>query len=103
MRLATAGTIIILTIIAASLQGCNALGGVPSEAIANTKTAAASCIRANGLWGSGVVTMANADRGSLVDGSITVNPENCGMVIVNRPKPEPAIASPRQGTPPALP
>lgn len=83
------------------VASCNALGGVPPEAISNAKNAAASCIRVSGLWGNGVVTTANTDKGVIVDGSITVNPENCGMTIVNRPKPEPP-AGPRAGTPPAL-
>jgi hypothetical protein len=92
----------VLVLAVPFLAGCNALGGVPADAIANARSATASCVRVTGLWGSGVVTTANTDKGVIVDGSVTVNPENCGMVIVNRPKPV-AVESPRLASPPALP
>lgn len=92
----------LLLLLIPFVASCNALGGVPDSAIDNAKNAAASCIRVNGLWGSGVVTTANTDKGVIVDGSITVNPENCGMTIVNRPRPLPAV-SPREVSPPLLP
>jgi len=76
-------TILAVILLAGCLPGCNALGGIPPEAIANAKNAGASCIRVGGLWGHGVVTTANADKGVLIDGQVTINPDNCGMTITN--------------------
>ena len=66
------------------LGGCNALGGIPPDLLANTKNAAASCVRVKSLvMGDAVFVTANDVKGALQDGSITVNPDTCGMTITN--------------------
>lgn len=71
-------------LLAIALAGCNAMGGVPKEALANAKEAAASCVRVESLtMGKAIVTTANDTKGGLVNGTITVNPETCAITITN--------------------
>lgn len=75
--------LLVVTVLAA-LAGCNALGGVPKEAMENARNAAASCVRVDSLiMGKAVVTTANDTKGAIVNGSITVNPETCAITITN--------------------
>ena len=74
------------------LAGCNALGGIPQTALDSMANAGASCVRASGVWGNGVITMANTDKGVIRYGGVKVNPETCAIEITNdtRPAAKPA-------------
>ena len=78
--------ITIVLLVSLSLAGCNALGGISPDLLANTKNSAASCVRVKSLvMGDATFVSANDVKGALVNGSITVNPDTCGMTITNAP------------------
>lgn len=77
--------ILIALLAIATLAGCNALGGIPSDILASTKNAAVSCVRVKSslVMGDAVFVTANDVKGALQNGSITVNPDSCAMTITN--------------------
>ena len=77
---------VIVLIAVLALSACNALGGISPDLIASTKNAAASCVRVKSLvMGDATFVTAIVVKGALVNGSITVNPDTCGMTINNAP------------------
>ena len=68
------------------LPACNGLGGIQPDLATSAKNAGVSCIRVKSLvMGDAVSVMVNDTKGAIVDGSITVNPDTCGITITNSP------------------
>lgn len=75
---------LIITILALPLlAGCNALGGIPKEAITNLANAGGGCIAVESLvMGKAVMTVASSDKGVIRNGGVIVAP-NCGITITD--------------------
>lgn len=80
-----------LIVVTAALAGCNALSGVPDSTIGTLANAGGGCVKVQGLWGSGVVIVAGADKGVIRNGSVTVQGDCQGVAITEtRPVVTPA-------------
>lgn len=68
----------------ALLAGCNALGGIQPDLVANVKSAGASCVKVESLiMGKAIITSANDTKGALGNGTVTINPDTCAITISN--------------------
>lgn len=81
-------TLLILPLVAV-LSGCNALGGIPPETVGAVANAGGGCVKVQGLWGSGIVIVGNADKGVIRNGEVTVAGDCQGVTIKEAPKPVP--------------
>lgn len=70
------------------LAGCNALGGIPPETVNAVANAGGGCVRVVGVWGSGVIMIASADKGVIRNGEVAVA-DNCGGISIKEaPRPK---------------
>ena len=69
------------------LTGCNALGGIPPETVNSIANAGGGCVKVQGLWGSGIVIIGNADKGVIRNGELTVAGDCGGISIKETARP----------------
>lgn len=60
------------------LAGC---AGIPSSTLDALATAGGGCAKSSGLWGTLLVMMGNADKGTLRNGEVSVSAE-CGGITI---------------------
>lgn len=65
----------------AFLAGCSALGGIPDNAVSAIANAGGGCVKATGVWGSGIIIVGSADKGVIRNGELTVAGD-CGGITV---------------------
>lgn len=72
---------IIVSLVALLLAGCSALGGIPDSAVNAIANAGGGCVKAQGLWGSGIIIVGSADKGVIRNGEVTVAGD-CGGITI---------------------
>lgn len=83
---------LIVVAIVVLLAGCNSLGGVPDSTVNAIANAGGGCVKVTGVWGTGIVVVANADKGVIRNGSVTVAGDCQGVTITEtKAAPVPAV------------
>lgn len=63
------------------LAGCSGLSMLPDSAISAIANAGGGCVKAAGLWGSGIIIVGSADKGVIRNGELTVAGD-CGGITI---------------------
>jgi hypothetical protein len=71
----------LLLLFIPALISCNALGGIPDTTMNAIANAGGGCVKAQGIWGSGIIIIGNADKGVIRNGELTVAGD-CGGISV---------------------
>lgn len=71
----------LLALTTACVPGCSALGGIPDGTVNAIANAGGGCVKAAGLWGSGIIIVGNADKGVIRNGELTVAGD-CGGITI---------------------
>lgn len=80
-----------LLMVVGLLGGCNALGGIPDNAVNSLANAGGGCIKVNGVWGSGIVMVGSTDKGVIRNGELVVAGDCGGISIKEAARSIPAV------------
>lgn len=69
---------VIVLVLAGCIPGC---AGIPESTLNSLATAGGGCAKSTGMWGSLLVMVAGADKGSLRNGEATVSGD-CGGITI---------------------
>jgi hypothetical protein len=74
-------SVITVIMVCAMLVGCSGLSMLPDSAISAIANAGGGCVKATGIWGSGIVIIGSADKGVIRNGELTVAGD-CGGIMI---------------------
>jgi hypothetical protein len=75
---------IVLVFFTLLLAGCPT---IPTDAVNAVAGAGGGCVKISGVWGTGIVIVGSADKGTIKNGELTVAGD-CGGISIKETKPE---------------
>lgn len=82
----------LIFLLAFTLAGCNALGGIPDSAITGIANAGGGCVAVESLvMGKAVYMVASADKGVIRNGQVSISAA-CGGITITDTKMVPPVA-----------
>lgn len=84
---------ILMLVTVLAIAGCNALGGIPENAINGIANAGGGCVAVESLiMGKAVMMIASADKGVIRNGEVAISAGCGGITISNTSRVVPPVA-----------